>query len=103
LTISNALSVDGWMAISAKDGIVPDAVYVTLSDENGKRIYIKARRTPRPDVKEYYKQPGMPDPGYTAFIDVSTLSGKYTLGLSRIYKGALESCQQFILPLIINQ
>ena len=30
LTISNALSVDGWMAISAKDGIIPDAVFVTL-------------------------------------------------------------------------
>ena len=103
LTISNTLSVDGWMAISGKDGVVPDAVFVTLSDENGKKIYIKARRTPRPDVKEYYKQPGMPDPGYTAFIDVSTLSGKYTLGLSRIYKGTLESCQQFSLPLLIKR
>lgn len=103
LTISKTLSVDGWMAISAKDGIVPDAVFVTLSDENGKKIYIKARRTPRLDVKEYFKQPRMPDPGYTAFIDVSTLSGKYTLGLSRVYKGTLESCQQFSLPLFIKR
>jgi len=103
LTISNTLSVDGWMAISGKDGVVPDAVFVTLSDENGKKIYIKARRTPRPDVKEHFKQPRMPDPGYTAFIDVSTLSGKYTLGLSRIYKGTLESCQQFSLPLLIKR
>jgi hypothetical protein len=103
LSISKTLSVDGWMAISAKDGIVPEAVFVTLSDENGKKIYIKARRTPRPDVKEYYKQPGMPDPGYAAFMDVSTLSGKYTLGLSRVYKGTLETCEQFSLPLIITK
>ena len=103
LTISKTLSVHGWMAISVKDGIVPDAVYVTLADENGNKVYINTRRTPRPDVKEYYKQPGMPDPGYTAFIDVSTLSGKYTLGLSRIYKGTLESCEQFSLPLFINR
>lgn len=103
LTISNTLSVDGWMTVSVKDGIVPDAVFVTLSDENGKKIYIKARRTPRLDVKEYFKQPRMPDPGYTAFIDVSTLSGKYKLGLSRVYKGTLESCQQFNLPLLITR
>jgi hypothetical protein len=103
LTISNTLSVVGWMAISAKDGVVPDAVFVTLSDENGIKIYIKARRTPRPDVNKAYKQPRMPDPGYTVFIDVSTLSGKYTLGLSRIYKGTLESCQQFSLPLFITR
>ncbi len=103
LTISNTLSVDGWMAISAKDGVVPDAVFVTLSDEKGEKIYVRARSTPRPDVKEYYKQPRMPDPGYTAFIDVSTLSGKYTLGLSRVYKDSLESCQQFNLPLLIKR
>ena len=103
LTISNTLSVDGWMAISAKDGVVPDTVFVTLSDEKGKKIYIKARRTSRPDVKEHFKQPRMPDPGYTAFIDVSALSGKYTLGLSRVYKGTLESCEQFNLPLFITR
>ena len=42
----------------------------------GRTTYIKAQRTARPDVKEYYKQPGMPDPGYTAFIDVSAIEGK---------------------------
>ena len=103
LTISNILSVDGWMAISATNGIAPDVVFVTLTDENGKRLYIKARRTLRPDVKEYFKQPRMPDPGYTAYIDVSTLSGKYMLGLSRLYKGTLESCQQFSICLFITR
>ena len=91
------------MTTSAKDGIVPDDVFVTLSDENEGKIYVKAQRTARPDVKEYYKQPRMPDPGCTAFIDVSTLRGKYTLGLSRVYKGRLESCEQFNLPLFITR
>lgn len=102
LSVSGTLSVEGWHAISAKDGIVPDAVFVTLTSESGETLYIKARRTPRRDVKEYFKQPKMSDVGFTAYIDVSGLSGKYTLGLSRLFKGNMESCQQFSLPLLIS-
>jgi hypothetical protein len=94
-TISNILSVNGWTAIAAIDGIVPDTVFLTLTNESGKKIYVKARSTPRVDVKEAFMQPKMPDTGFSADIDVSVLSGKYVLGVSRVYKGNLESCPQF--------
>jgi hypothetical protein len=100
-TVGNALSVSGWMTVASKDGIVPDLVFVTLTNESGKTIYVKAHSTPRNDVRQHFKQPGMPDPGYAAMIDVSALSGRYTLGLARTYKGNLAICQQFKLPFLI--
>ena len=101
-TISKTLSVDGWLAIARDAGIVPDAVFVTLSDEKGKKVYIKTRSTPRIDVKEHFAQPNMRDPGYVAHADVSGFGGRYVLGLSRLYKNKLESCREFSVPLFIT-
>lgn len=101
-TMRNALSVQGWMTLSGKDGIVPDIVFVTLTSEGGKTVYVKARRAPRDDVRLHFNQPGMPDPGFTILLDVSPLHGRYTLGLARTYKGNLEICQQFKLPILFD-
>jgi hypothetical protein len=101
-TIEGSLSLSGWMGIDAKDGIIPDSVFVVLTGETGKTLYIKARSTPRDDVKGHFHQTGMPDPGYAALIDVSNLKGIYHLDLARSYKGSLASCQQFRRPLRFN-
>lgn len=100
-TIGNALSVKGWLAISGKDGIVQDAVFVTLTNESGKTFYFTTRSTPRADIQGHFNQPAMPDPGFAAMMDVSSLSGPYTLGLVRTYKGKSETCRQFKLPILI--
>ncbi len=99
--IRNALSVRGWMAESGVDGTVPDFIFVTLASESGKTIFVKARRTPRNDIRAHFHQPDMPDPGYSAMIDVSSLSGPYMLGLARSYKGNLQFCRQFQFPIQI--
>jgi hypothetical protein len=101
-TVEGALSVSGWMAIAAKDGIVPDSVFALLTGESGKTFFVRAHGTRRDDVKQHFHQPGMADPGYAALIDVSSLKGSYTLGLARTFKGNLGVCQQFRLPLLIN-
>ena len=101
-TVDGALFLNGWTAIAAKDGIVPDYVVVSLTSEAGRTLYVRARSTPRNDVKQHFNQPGMSDPGYAAMIDVSNLKGHYMLGLARMYKGNLGICQQFKLPLLIN-
>jgi len=90
------------MGVSAKDGQVPDSVYVLLTRKSGKKIYVRAHSIRRDDVKRHFHQPGMPDPGYAALIDVSGLQGRFTLGLARTYKGNLSVCRQFHLPLLIN-
>lgn len=100
--VQNTLSLDGWMGIAAKDGLTHDSVFVLLIGESGKSFYVRARSTPREDVKRHFHQPGMPDPGYNALIDLSGLKGSYALGLARSYQGDLAICQQFRLPLLIN-
>jgi hypothetical protein len=99
--IGNALSVKGWLAISGKDGIVPDAVFVALTTESGKTIYVRTHSALRNDIRGHFNQPTMPDPGFAAIMDVSSLNGSYTLGLARSYKGISAICQQWKLPIVI--
>jgi hypothetical protein len=100
--VRGTLTLKGWMGVAAKEGIAPDSVFVLLTSETGGKLYVQAHSTPRDDVKKHFQQPGMPDPGFAAMIDVSGLNGSYTLGLARTYKGNLSVCQQFKLPLMIN-
>ncbi len=95
------LSVIGWFAISGQDGIVPDAVYVTLTDQQGNTSYVRTRRTPRSDVKAYFKHPEMPDVGYITYADVSNFRGNYILGLARLYNNQVRKCQAPELPISI--
>jgi hypothetical protein len=102
LTISAVLSVRGWSVLNAKEGSVPDAMYLTLTDPERKVFYLKTDKTSRPDVKAHLGHPAMPDVGYAGFADVSNLSGNYILGVSRLYAGKLEACQQFNIPIHIS-
>jgi hypothetical protein len=101
-TVKSVLSLNGWMGIAAQDGIAPDSVLVLLTSASGSTFYVRAHSTRRDDVKKHFHQPGMPDPGYAALIDVASLQGTYTLGLARMYRGNLGVCRQFRLPLLIN-
>lgn len=101
ITISRLLSLDGWLVISSQQGIAPEAIFVTLTDPNGKLFYIKAKTNPRPDVNQHLNQPNMLDVGYNADVDVFGLQGDYTLGLASLYQGKLEHCKQFNIPVSI--
>lgn len=97
-TISDQLHITGWSAVAVRNGIVPDKVFLTLS--NGKEtFYLEPRHLARPDVKAIFKHPEMPEPGFIADVDVSKLNGQYNLGLARIYKGKLGSCEELNMPL----
>ena len=102
VTVSNVLAVNGWMAINPSEGILPDGVLVTLTDEQGKRQYIKAQMAPRSDLANPFSQPAMLDAGYKVYVDVSELHGTYTLGLARSYEGVLANCKNFSVRLNIE-
>ena len=89
-------------AVAAENGVAADAVFVTLTSEGGNTVYVHPRRTPRDEVKQHFNHPEMPDIGYSAMIDVSSLNGHYSLGLARTYQGNFGICRQFHIPLQIN-
>lgn len=91
--VAKRLAIRGWTAISAKDGIVADRVFLTLSNAKQK-LYIEMHTEPRPDVNRSVGHPEMPESGFTTDVDVSKLNGQYTLSLARVYKGKIDSCEK---------
>lgn len=100
--VSDILSVGGWTAVSAKDGKLPDAVFLTLTDERGNVSFIKTHSAFRPDVAEHFGRPEMRDAGFVSYADVTKLKGTFDIGLSRVSAGRLESCRQWKQPVAIN-
>ena len=86
------LQVHGWMARSIKPGLVPEAVFVALSDEQGRRLLFRARRTPRPDVGRYFDEAALDASGFAATIDVSAIRGDFFLGLAYLDNGRIVMC-----------
>jgi hypothetical protein len=100
--VTRQLTVDGWLAFSAKDGIVADETFVTLTNYLGDIKYLTTQATPRHDVKVFFKQHTMPDIGFTSTVDVTHLQGVHTLGLARAYAGKLEHCLEIAIPVMIE-
>jgi hypothetical protein len=100
--ISGTMQVRGWTTISGKDAIVPDAVFIRIVNQQGKTIYIKTRPSPRDDVKRFFGQPKLPDAGFLANIETTKLDGNYTIGVSRMYQGTLERCDELSFPATIR-
>ena len=61
--ITDTLSVAGWMTTSGKDGEVPEAVFVTLTGDESKAVFVNAARVPRPDVNAHFGRLDIPDAG----------------------------------------
>jgi hypothetical protein len=92
------LSVYGWLAMSAENGIVADKVMLVLTDVNGQRSFIETRQTSRPDVGDAFKKRQLDLSGYSATTDILELKGHYSLGLAYEHNGAINICPQFNIP-----
>jgi hypothetical protein len=99
---STLLNVNGWLAVSVDKAALPEAVYVVLTDDLGNHKYLRTRRTPRPDVGAYFKKPELNESGYSTIADISTLAGKYTLGLAIKQSNKIKICPQFKIPATIT-
>lgn len=97
------LPLSGWLMLEDAGGLIRSEVYVSLAGKAGDVHYLKARKTPRPDVKAAYKSPTMPDPGYEVRADVSKLSGRYELGIGFVYKGKLHPCGQLKQTILVGK
>ncbi len=92
LAVGAYLRVEGWGAMSGKDGIAPDAASIYLVASNGTVKLIHARMRARTDVNQYFHQPAMGPVGYLAEADVSRLHGVYSLGVEISRRGATRIC-----------
>lgn len=92
-SIPHALSVQGWTAISGEKSELPSKVYITLRDSKGIINYYDTTAYTRTDVNSYFNQANLGPAGYSRIIDVKSFSGSYTVGVARIAKNTLETCQ----------
>jgi len=86
--------LDGWTAPNVQHGIGPDETWISLAGANGERRFYRAKSMPRPDVRAYFKQPGMEDPGFSANLDLSGLSGSQTLTIYSMRDNEAFRCSQ---------
>ncbi|MEB0013781.1 hypothetical protein QN379_13960 [Glaciimonas sp. Gout2] len=103
IVIANLLRVNGWLADSIEKATLPEAVYITLTDENGKRRYLNTRRILRADVGSHFKDSRLNNSGYSMVANVSSLRGNYSLGLAIKTLGKTMTCPQFHLPVTFSR
>lgn len=97
------LNINGWLAASVDLADVPDRVYLVLSSAEGKRYFIDAKRTQRPDVGAHFNKQELNYSGYAATANVSKLFGQYHLGLAYVKGNEILVCPQFNIPIKLNK
>lgn len=93
MTNKKLMSVRGWTTVLGEKGIVPDRVYISLSDDKGSTIYLESMHINRPDVNAHFGLDNEIDIGFSRLVNVSSFKGKYRLGVLRMYRGRFEKCQ----------
>ncbi|HEY1930681.1 MAG TPA: hypothetical protein VGG99_01590 [Acetobacteraceae bacterium] len=88
-----AVSVLGWTAPSTTHGIGPDETWISLTDAEGSQRFYRATVMPRPDVQDFFKQPKMKEPGFSAFLDLQGLSGIQKLAIYSLHGQQAYRCR----------
>ncbi len=94
IVVSGRVDLQGWTAPSARQGIGPDATWIALTAADGERKFYRAKATRRPDVLAAFKQPTMKDPGFSANLDLSGLSGNQKLTVYSVHGSKAFRCRQ---------
>jgi hypothetical protein len=88
----DALQVEGWSVVSAKEGLAPDAVWIALTSPDQKRHFYRASQESRPDVKAALGHADMKDPGFVANLDLEGLTGLQKLNIYQISGNVAFDC-----------
>jgi hypothetical protein len=87
---TEAAMLVGW-AVDEKAGTTPQSVFVRLS--GGSDAYIKAVRTTRPDVADYFHNPNLINSGWALSADLSSLpKGAYVVNLIQVEGSMATIC-----------
>lgn len=96
------MGVNGWLSTSGANIKNSDKTYITLKNDQGRVWLIETQRASRPDVGAYFKQPHLNDSGFEVVADVSSLNGKFLMGLAYSYGNRLFVCQQLKINIQIS-
>jgi hypothetical protein len=91
---SGLLQASGWITSSLEQGRTAEAVYAVLTDEQHRRRFAKATTVSRPDVSAHFNRPGLERSGFSLNADISTLRGRYSLGIAIKEGSRLQVCPQ---------
>jgi hypothetical protein len=90
------LTVKGWAALSILNSNSPSNIVIALKEKvaNGTRRFVITDLVKRPDVAEYFKNPGAISTGFNAVIDLSGIpTGEYELEIFQNNRGVNTICQ----------
>ena len=102
IKVGRLLSATGWLASSLEQGTLPEAAYMVLTDESGKRSFVKGSPVSRPDVSKAYSKPTLERAGYSVAIDTKGLQGADTLQLAMKTAGHIEVCSEYSISATLN-
>ncbi|WP_321863704.1 hypothetical protein [Pseudomonas paraveronii] len=96
------LKIQGWLALSSKDGTLFDKTFVTLTDINGKITFISTNGQVRSDLGAAFNKASLNAAGYNTLIDLSIPNGTYTLGMGGVHNHEFYGCIQYKIPLTLD-
>lgn len=96
------LNSSGWAAFSIENNLAPQAIWLTLSDQQGRKFFAQAEKRPRQDVANVFQKPDLVNSGYKVFADITPFKGDYKVGLAVAGEGKLLECANFAQPITIQ-
>jgi len=63
-----------------------------LTDDQGRNLLFRTRRTARPDVGKYFGEAALGASGFAATIDASAIRGDFFIGLAYLDNGRIVMC-----------
>jgi hypothetical protein len=96
------LTSSGWTAYSIEHNQPAERAWLTLTNDQGQRFYTPMTPTPRGDVANYFRKPGLVNSGYKVVADVTGMKGNYKVGISIAGDGKLLQCNNFAKPITLQ-
>lgn len=91
---SPGINTWGWAALSTKDGIAASEIALTLKNAAGVRRFAPVTRYARPDVADYFKNPGIAESGFKALVSVADVEpGGYQMEVVMAKDGKIAACK----------
>lgn len=84
--------ISGWAAISAKDGVLAEAMVVGVS-ANGSEKFVVTSKQKRDDVAKYFNNPALIDSGFSVYVSKADILSGSKVTLYQVFQGGIYACE----------